>query len=225
MALSIVLINVTEDHGGSKDQAITSSTNSLQPEQLLTSLATHNLPPLLKNLVLSLQTISTKSSDSSNQGPSSISPRSPTQDVAKGHSSLPEDLLQMAKAFRHVHSTIAPPENSDSNTDKLSRDTDPKGQGSYEDDAQTPANECVGRSQPQVTEAMLEKSMYSLEKKLESYIDVKFVKLEHEINARFEELALRLLRTHPINGTTCEQDVTVPGITESVLVTDDNQLD
>lgn len=216
MALSKVIINVTEDHGGSKGQTSNSSTISLQPEQLLSSLATHNLPPLLKNLVLSLQTVSTKSNDSGSQGLSSISPRGSSQDADKEPHSLPEDLLQMANAFRHVRNTIAPPELSDAKMDDLNCDSDLKEQDSFEDNL---AKECHGNGerQPQVTEAMLEERMFRLEKQLESYIDAKFVKLEHEINSKFEEIVSRLPTTHQINDTAL--------IKTSVLVADDHQLD
>lgn len=81
-----LLLDVSEDHGGSREET-SSKSSSAYHHQLLSSLASQKLPPLLQGLVSSLQLASSRDPGSN----------------------APSDLIGMSHALREVHSVLSPP--------------------------------------------------------------------------------------------------------------------
>lgn len=152
-------------------------------------------------------------------------PSSDSTSSLQGSLALPKSFLQMVDVFRQVHSTTHPPKDVE-----IERD---QGSGDRKDSCENnspppPAEEVSTVTKDQVTEMIIQERIHSLEKKLESYIDAKFINLEQQINVKFEEVTAKLMKTLSIDGSKCEQATVKTDGAElqmSALITEDGSVD
>ena len=155
---------MSEDHSGSRDDPPSSSKPSInlsQHQQFLSSLSSQNLPPFLKQLVSSLQSVSTKDNSTT----------------------ATPDLTLMSSAFRQVHTALAPAvvESEPAVEDSVSKETSVEGHESV------PSADTA--SAVTLSQAEQDRLLARLEDKLMHYIDTKFAELEQKIEARLEKLS------------------------------------